>query len=73
MAGPGAAAHAAGAAGQAPTVANAFESAQAATIEPLMVAANRNALVRMVLSNRLGLNAPAGFNKGNLRSGFGNP
>jgi PPE-repeat protein len=53
-----AAAQAAGAAGQARTVASVFEAAQAATIQPIAVIANRNALVQMVLSNWFGLNAP---------------
>ncbi len=36
-----------------------FEAARAATVVPAAVAANRNALVQMVLSNWFGLNAPA--------------
>ena len=47
------------AAGQARTVAGMFEAARAATVVPAAVAANRNALVQMVLSNWFGLNAPA--------------
>lgn len=54
-----AAARATGAAGQAQAVADAFEVARAATIHPLLVAANRNGLVQMVLSNFFGQNAPA--------------
>ncbi len=54
-----AAARATGAAGQARAVAEAFEAARAATIHPLVVAANRNGLVRLVTSNFFGQNAPA--------------
>jgi PPE-repeat protein len=54
-----AAAQATGAAGQARTVAGAFEAALAATVHPLQVAANRNGLVQLVMSNLFGLNAPA--------------
>ncbi|BBX96406.1 hypothetical protein MLAC_17000 [Mycobacterium lacus] len=54
-----AAARATGAAGQAQAVADAFEAARAATIHPLAVAANRNGLVQLVLSNFFGQNAPA--------------
>ncbi len=54
-----AAVQAAGAAGQARAVVSAFEAAQAATVQPVMVALNRNSLVQMVLSNWFGLNAPA--------------
>src|SRR6516162_5351501 len=50
--------HATGAAGQARAVANAFEAARAATIHPLAVAANRNGLVQLVMSNFFGQNAP---------------
>src|SRR5262249_36216298 len=52
-----AAARAAGAAAQANAVASAFEAAQAATVHPLLVAANRNAFVQLVLSNLFGQNA----------------
>jgi PPE-repeat protein len=54
-----AAAQATGAAGQARTVAGAFEAALAATVHPLQVAANRNGLVQLVMSNLFGQNAPA--------------
>jgi PPE-repeat protein len=54
-----AAAQAQGAAGQARAMVSAFEAAQAATIHPLAVAANRNSMVRAVMSNWFGLNAPA--------------
>jgi PPE-repeat protein len=54
-----AAARATGAAGQAQAVADAFEAARAATIHPLIVAANRNGFVQLVLSNFFGQNAPA--------------
>ncbi len=54
-----AAARATGAAGQAQAVVGAFEAAQAATIHPLAVAANRNGLVELVLSNFFGQNWPA--------------
>jgi PPE-repeat protein len=54
-----AAARATGAAGQAQAVADAFEAARAATIHPLAVAANRNGLVQLVMSNFFGQNAPA--------------
>ncbi len=54
-----AAAQATGAAGQARTVAGAFEGALAATVHPLQVAANRNGLVQLVISNLFGQNAPA--------------
>jgi PPE-repeat protein len=54
-----AAANAAGAAGQARAVAGVFEAARAATVDPLLVAVNRNEFVRLVLSNLLGQNAPA--------------
>jgi len=54
-----AASGATGAAGQARVVAGAFEAARAATVHPLQVAANRNGLVQLVLSNVLGQNAPA--------------
>ena len=57
--GAAAAARAAGAAGQARAVVSAFEAAQAATVQPIVVALNRNSLVQMVLSNWFGLNAPA--------------
>ncbi|MCW2661141.1 MAG: hypothetical protein JWP83_2293 [Mycobacterium sp.] len=48
-----------GAAGQARAVVGAFEAAQAATVHPLVVAANRNGLVQLVMSNLFGQNAPA--------------
>ena len=54
-----AATHATGAAGQARAVANAFEAARAATVHPMVVAANRNGLVRLIMSNFFGQNAPA--------------
>ena len=44
---------------QAKSVASAFEAAQAATVHPVAVAANRNTLLRLVVSNLLGQNAPA--------------
>ncbi|REX89939.1 PPE family protein, partial [Mycobacterium tuberculosis] len=53
-----AAARAAGAAAQAKAVASAFEAARAATVHPLLVAANRNAFAQLVMSNWFGLNAP---------------
>jgi PPE-repeat protein len=54
-----AASHACGAATQAQSVASAFESAQAATVHPVTVAANRSDLVSLVMSNLFGQNAPA--------------
>jgi len=54
-----AAAQATGAAGQARTVAGAFESALTATVHPLQVSANRNGFVQLVMSNLFGQNAPA--------------
>jgi PPE-repeat protein len=54
-----AATQATGAAGQARTVAGAFEAALAATVHPLQVAANRNGFVQLVMSNLFGQNAPA--------------
>jgi PPE-repeat protein len=54
-----AATQATGAAGQARAVAAAFEAALAATVHPLQVAANRNGLVQLVMSNLFGQNAPA--------------
>lgn len=54
-----AAAQAQEAAGGARAVAGAFETARAAIIHPLAVAANRSAIVQLVRSNFLGLNAPA--------------
>ena len=54
-----AAAQAQGAATQAKAVASAFEAAQAATVHPLVVVANRNELVQLVQSNFVGQNAPA--------------
>ncbi|MBW0015705.1 PecA family PE domain-processing aspartic protease [Mycobacterium sp.] len=47
------------AAAQAQTVAGVFESAVAATVHPALVSANRNQLVRLVVSNLFGQNAPA--------------
>ncbi|ORW69048.1 PecA family PE domain-processing aspartic protease [Mycobacterium saskatchewanense] len=47
------------AAAQAQAVVSAFESAQAATVHPFFVAANRNELVQLVVSNLFGQNAPA--------------
>jgi PPE-repeat protein len=54
-----AAASASGAAAQAKAVAVAFESAFVATVHPVVVAANRNQLVQLVVSNLFGQNAPA--------------
>ncbi len=54
-----AAPHASGAAGQARAVVSAFESAFAATVHPMAVAANRNSFGQAVTSNWFGLNAPA--------------
>jgi PPE-repeat protein len=54
-----AAAGATGMSGQAQAVAGAFEAARAATVHPLLVAANRNGLVDLVMSNLFGQNAPA--------------
>ena len=54
-----AASHASAAAAQARAVVSAFEAAQAATVQPILVALNRNSLVQMVMSNWFGLNAPA--------------
>jgi PPE-repeat protein len=54
-----AAARATGAAGQAQVVADAFDAARAATIHPLVVAANRDGLVQLVMSNFFGQNATA--------------
>lgn len=54
-----AAAQAAGAAGQAQAVAGAFEATLAAMVQPVMVEANRNSFVQLVLSNFFGMNAPA--------------
>src|ERR1700742_4023675 len=53
-----AAAQAEAAAGHAKAAAAMFEAAQAATVHPGHVAANRSALVSLVRSNLLGLNAP---------------
>lgn len=47
------------AAAQAQAVVSAFEAAQAATVHPLAVAANRNSFVQLVMSNLFGQNAPA--------------
>ncbi|OBI94210.1 hypothetical protein A9X00_12745 [Mycobacterium sp. 1245805.9] len=54
-----AAVHAQTAATQAQVVASEFESAVAATVHPVLVAANRNQLVQLVFSNLFGQNAPA--------------
>ncbi|ETW24943.1 PPE family protein [Mycobacterium gastri] len=54
-----AAAQSAGAAGQASAMASMFEAAQAATVLPAAVAANRDAFVQLVMSNLFGQNAPA--------------
>ncbi|AGZ53700.1 PPE domain-containing protein [Mycobacterium kansasii] len=54
-----AAVQAGGAAGQARAMVSAFEAAQAATVQPIMVALNRNAFVRMVLTNWFGQNCLA--------------
>ncbi len=54
-----ASAQAAAAAGQAQAVVAAFETAHAAMIHPVAVAANRNVFVQLVMSNLLGQNAPA--------------
>ncbi|EUA91947.1 PPE family protein, partial [Mycobacterium ulcerans str. Harvey] len=54
-----AATRALGAATQAKAAAAVFESAQAATVHPELVLANRNQLVSLVLSNLFGQNAPA--------------
>src|SRR6516225_4381913 len=54
-----AASQASGAATQARAVASTFESALAATVHPALVQANRTSFVRAVMSNFLGLNAPA--------------
>ncbi|WP_205876881.1 PPE family protein [Mycobacterium camsae] len=54
-----AAAQSQGAAGQALAVVSAFEAAQAATIHPGAVDANRNAFVQLVMTNLFGQNAPA--------------
>ncbi|OSC43197.1 PPE family protein [Mycobacterium decipiens] len=53
-----AAAQSAGAAGQARAVASMFEAAQAATVLPAAVAANRDAFVQLVMTNLFGQNAP---------------
>ena len=54
-----AAAQSQGAAGQALAVVSAFEAAQAATIHPGAVDANRNAFVQLIMTNLFGQNAPA--------------
>src|ERR1700742_3696636 len=54
-----AATQASGAATQAMAVVSAFESALAATVHPLLVEANRNGLVNLVMSNLFGQNWPA--------------
>jgi len=51
--------HAQTAATQAQAVVSVFEAAQAATVHPVAVAANRSQFVRLVFSNLFGLNAPA--------------
>lgn len=51
-------AQSAGAAGQARAVASIFEAAQAATVLPAAVAANRDAFVQLVMTNLFGQNAP---------------
>ena len=53
-----AAAHAQGAAEQARTVVSAFEGTRATMVHPLAVLLNRNATVRMALSNWFGLHTP---------------
>lgn len=53
-----AAAQSAGAAGQTRAVASIFEAAQAATVLPAAVAANRDAFVQLVMTNLFGQNAP---------------
>lgn len=47
------------AAAQAKAAAAVYEAARAATVDPLLVAANRHQLVSLVLSNLFGQNAPA--------------
>lgn len=54
-----AATQASGAAAQANAVASAFESAMAATVHPMAVAANRSGFVSLVMSNVFGQNAAA--------------
>ena len=54
-----AAARAAGAAASAKAVTSVFETARAAMVHPLVVAANRSDLVQLVMSNLFGQNAPA--------------
>jgi PPE-repeat protein len=54
-----ASAHASTACAQAQAVAGEFESALAAIVHPASVAANRNGLVSLVMSNLFGQNAPA--------------
>ena len=54
-----AAAQAEGAAGQAMATATAFETALAATVQPAMVAANRNLVQMLASTNWFGINAPA--------------
>src|SRR5258708_15933985 len=53
-----AAAQSSGAGGQARALASMFEAAQAATIIPQAIDANRNAFVNLVMSNLFGQNAP---------------
>lgn len=55
----GSAAQAEGAAAQARAAATAFEAAQAATVHPVAVAANRAQLMMLVATNFLGQNSPA--------------
>lgn len=54
-----AATQAGGVAVQVKAVVAAYEAARAAVVHPLVVAANRNQMVSLVVSNLLGLNAPA--------------
>ena len=54
-----AAAQAEGAAGQARATATAFETALVATVQPAMVAANRNLVQMLASTNWFGINAPA--------------
>ncbi len=54
-----AAARTAGAAAPAKAVANVFETAKTAMVDPVAVAANRSQLARLVVSNVFGQNAPA--------------
>jgi PPE-repeat protein len=54
-----AATQATGVAQQARAAVGAFEAAQAATVHPSLVTANRNGLLQLVMSNLFGQNAPA--------------